>query len=65
MVVPHHSSFPSTKHFCEIPMRALNTGRVYKCAIFLPIYGSMWETIQDRVIVTETVTGNRMRCIEP
>jgi len=30
------------------PMEVLNTGGAYKLRGFRPIYGYMWETIQDR-----------------
>jgi len=52
----NHSNLLSTKHLCEIPTGSppttLNTGRVYKFLNFPPISGYMWETIQDRTIVT-------------
>ena len=57
----HHSSFHSTKHLCEIPTRSPTYTEVMQLGCknftFLPISGCIWETIQDRIIVT-MVTGS-------
>jgi len=53
---PDHSSFPGTKHLCEIPMvvTALNTCACIQCIrLCWPVSGCMWEMIQDRAIVMD------------
>ena len=55
---PIHFSFLTTEHLCEFrrgqspPAGAFNTSGVFKFRDFRPIFGYIYETIQDNAIVS-------------